>query len=139
MFSVSDGSLHYICAALTYFAFVRSSLLICVVYADQRDIEDSSESQPSSASTPSPTPRRRLATGSIKIKHAADFPDNVTTANNAKLTLGRRAKAKDTLWTRDLALDEDGDVVNTVSGERFTLGLVAPKQEDKCMTFDVAG
>ena len=88
------------------------------MYVDQRDIEDSS------ASTPSHTP---LATGSIKIKHAADFPDNVTTASNAKLTLGRRAKAKDTLWTRDLALDEDGHVVNTVSGERFTLGLVAPK------------
>ena len=54
------------------------------MYVDQRDIEDSS------ASTPSHTP---LATGSIKIKHAADFPDNVNNASNAKLTLGRRAKA----------------------------------------------
>ena len=98
------------------------------MYVDQRDIEDSGESPASSAST-----------GSIKIKHAADFPDNVNIASNAKLNLGRRAKAKDTLWTRDLALDEDGHVVNTVSGERFTLGLVAPKQEDKCMTFDVPG
>ena len=91
---------------------------------------------------PSPTSSssaRRPSAGSIKLKHAADFPKNVTKANNAKLHLGRRNKAKDTLWTRDLAVDEDGHVVNTVSGKRFTLGLVAPKQEDKCMTFDVPG
>ena len=81
----------------------------------------------------------RPSAGSIKLKYAADFPKNVTKANNYKLTLGRRAKSKDTSWTRDLTLEEDGNVVNTVSGKRFTLGLVAPKQEDKCMTFEVPG
>ena len=91
---------------------------------------------------PSPTSSssaRRPSAGSIKLEYAADFPKNVTTANNAKLTLGGRAKAKDTLWTRDLALDENGHVVNTASGKRFTLGLVAPKSKDKSMTFDVPG
>ena len=92
-------------------------------------------SAPSTSSSSSPRP----SVGSIKLKYAADFPKNETKANNSKLTLGRRAKAKDTSWTRDLALDEDGNVINTVSGERFALGLVAPKQNDKCMTFDVPG
>jgi hypothetical protein len=94
---------------------------------------------PASAPSTSSSSSRRPSVGSIKLKYADDFPKNATKANNSKLTLGRRAKAKRVLWTRDLALDEDGQVVNTVSGERFSLGLVAPKQEDQCMTFHVPG
>ena len=37
------------------------------------------------------------------------------------LTLGSRGKSKDTAWTRDLAVDEDGYIINSVSGTRFAL------------------
>ena len=75
----------------------------------------------------------------VKVKPIPTFPSGVKTGTNTRLDLGQRIEKITNIFTRDLAVDERGRLVNTSSKKPVTFSLVEPLSRDKCMTFDVPG